>query len=353
MKFEKSDSFNQNGLDYEWIITESLKSDPFLNAGIAKVDTQIDKFFKVNPKAKVYKVRCTLSSSMDNPPEYRYKPNDVNKSLKKSIKVGNSKTVLQSLKKSWSSMELAANLNGLDLTSAAQSKIAKYIRIERQHRIIASLVGITKDSINNHDSDFVIDISKESNHKESNPLNKTNDQMNHLLNHAAVQKADAFLKNFNDQLRTILIHPYVLSDFKKLGHVDTIHTPEDDYLLCNRTRYKLIKDDGLLIENSLLNDPSALNNSAEIPKAYYTFILGPDAISLGYDTSKTLFEIENDPVANNDHTVSSKMEWIIYFHGYDFKLEKSPSLEELRAPLNWTRMGERKNIPLSVIISKV
>lgn len=306
------------------MVLESLNLDAFVQSGVVARDSLIDAFLNGPIGGRTYNPRFMGPLPDDEPNISSDDPNV--KSVPGKISSIKNTAVRQSLNKSWSSMDLAADLNGTDPIGVIQGQIAKYWLTQRQKRTLASLKGVMADSVANHDSDMVIDISGESGAAA-------------LINANAIIDACATMGDRDSVLGGIAVHSVVLATMRKLNLIDTIPYSASNINFPAYLGKPILVDDGLTVAGG----------------NYYSYIFGSGAIALGVGNAKVPFEVSRTPEAGNgggQETVHSRVEWIIHPQGYEFDMSDTPEMAHLADGDNWTRAWERKRIPLAAIISK-
>jgi hypothetical protein len=322
MNYTSIDELNQNKMKIaKKIYCESLKNDIFVCSSIATE----------HPKTKEILLQYPLNSSVTTPGGYT--------------------AVRQNLDLCLISRDIIKDWNHVDIFGYnLPYRIAEFWRIERKNRILASIKGIVKDSINNYNSDLVIDISKN-----ISPLDISDDRYKAFINKNTIDDSLALLPNHYSEFKLVVLHPVVLANLKNLNLVQERKFLYSDVYCYKDSRYQFIQNEKLTMALEPFNYDSSIKSFTQHVPIYYTYILGTFAITIGNIYPKVPFEAHREKHSGNEgeiESICSRLECIIHPNGYNCNLDKTPTLKELEEPNNWTRRIDRKDIPLSVIISR-
>lgn len=310
--------FSQN------MVLESLALDAFVQSGVVVQDAQASAFLNGPVGGKTYNPRY-MGPLADTDPNISNDDPAV-KSVPDKVSGVKNTAVRQSLNKSWSSMDLVADLNGADPVGVIQSQMAKYWLTVRQKRTLLSLQGVIADSVANHAGDMVTDISGATG-------------ADAMINPDAIIDARAQLGDRDGVLTGMAVHSTVLATMRKLNMIDTIPYSVGVINMPSYLGLPLLVDDGMTFTGG----------------NYYTYLFGPGAVALGVGQPKVPYEVKRDPDAGNgggQETVFSRVEWIVHPQGFEFGLSDTPTPAQLSDAANWTRAWSRKRIALAAIISK-
>ncbi|MEW9570853.1 major capsid protein [Rhodanobacter sp. Si-c] len=237
------------------------------------------------------------------------------------------------LHKSWSTMSLASELAGSDAMVRIQDRVAAYWTRQMQKRLIASLNGILADNVANDGGDMVVDISAETGGAD-------------LFGAAAVIDTAATLGDAMTDLSAIAMHSDVYALALKNNLVDTFVLQSDGSFIQRFRGLNIIVDDGMPVSAGV----------------YTSVLFGAGAVGYGVAAPRIAAgtEIHNLPEAGNgggQQILHSRVNLAIHPAGYAWKeatiAADSPSLAELALPANWSRVVERKAVPLAFLKHKV
>lgn len=310
--------FSQN------MVLTSLALDAFVQSGVAVEDSEINAFLNGSQGGSTFSPRWMgplpdedANISSDDPAA---------KSTPQKISGLKNTAVRQSLNKSWSSMDLAADLAGADPVAVINQQLAKYWLGVRTRRVLSSLKGVMASNVTNNGADMVIDITGGT-------------------GAAAIFNAEAFLDakqtmgDMSSTLTAMAVHSMVYTTMQKLNLIDFIPDASGQTNIAVYQGVRVIVDDAMTVDAG----------------KYYTYLFGSGAIALGYGTPKTPFEIKRDPEAGNgggQDTVFSRMSWVIHPQGFVYNLDNTPTIVQLETAATWTRAFERKRVPLACLITK-
>lgn len=253
-------------------------------------------------------------------------------SVPKKITSGAQKVRKSFLHQSWSAMNLASELAGSDAVARIQARAAAYWTRVLQSRLIASLNGVLADNAANDSGDMVTDIS-----------GGTGDAA--LFSPEAVIDAAGTLGDAMGGLSAIAMHSAVFRAALKNDLIATI--PDSRGGLISTFRgLAVIVDDGMPVTAGV----------------YTSVLFGGSAV--GYGVSPPAIakgtEIENIPSSGNgggQQVLHSRVNIAIHPAGFTW-LEgtvagESPTIAELALAANWSRVVERKAVPLAFLKHKV
>lgn len=313
--------FSQN------IILRMLERNAFLNSGVMVRDPELDAFLSSNLGGKVFSPRFIGPLTLVEPNISNDNPAD--KSTPQKITGGKMSAVRQSLNQSWSSMDLNVNLLGIDPIGAIEGQVSDYWRGVSVLRLLASLQGVFASNIANNSGDMVVDISGEADAAA-------------LFNADAFIDAAASMGDMEGALNALAVHSVVYATMKKNDLIEFIPDSESKATIPTYMGKRVIVDDSMTVVTGS-------------PNKYYSYLFGAGAISLGVGAPKVPFEIQRDGAAGmggGEEVLHSRVEWVIHPQGFTFGLTDTPTTAQLQDAANWTRVFERKRIPLAAIISQ-
>lgn len=261
-------------------------------------------------------------------------------------KLGTSKQLVRKsyLHSSWSAMNLASELAGSDALARIQDRAAAYWSRQLQKRLVASLSGIIAGNVANNASDMVHDIS-----------GATNADVSDTTKFSATAMIDAAteLGDNLDALSAIAMHSDVFRAALKADLINTI--PDSEGLPIKTYRgLAVIVDDGLPFT------AAAGAGSTDAAAQYTTVLFGSGAVGYGVAEPRIAAgtEIENLPSAGRgggQQVLHSRVNLAVHPAGFAWNegtiAGDSPSLAELAEAAHWSRVFERKAIPLAFLIT--
>tara|TARA_R110000796_G_scaffold251570_1_gene383360 strand:+ start:7259 stop:8248 length:990 start_codon:yes stop_codon:yes gene_type:complete len=248
-------------------------------------------------------------------------------------KIGSGKQMVRKsyLHQSWSAMNLASEIAGDDALAKIQSRVVAYWDRQLQKRLVASLRGIMADNIANFAGDMVLDIS-------------AGTGAAGVFGAEAVIDATGTLGDSMSNLVSIAMHSDIYRRALKNDLIEFIPDSQGGTIATFRGLATVV-DDGLPVTEG----------------AYTCALFGAGAV--GYGTAEPSIadgtEVENLPSAGRgggQQILHSRANVGMHPAGFTWVettvADESPSLAELALPANWSRVVERKAVPLAFLIAR-
>lgn len=239
--------------------------------------------------------------------------------------------------KSWSTMNLSAELAGDDPMSRIQSRVSAYWARQFDDIAIASVRGVFADNILNDSGDMVNDISINSG---GTPAS-TN-----LFSAEAVMDTAQTLGDAKRDLKLITMHSVVHT---RLAKNDLI-TFRPDSEGKNWHEYFMDWRVHVSDRSPVVTDQNVM---------YHSYLFGADAIGWAESAVAKPVEVESEPSAGDgmgSETLFTRRQ--VAIHPYGVKWTDTtvggefPTNAELRLAANWDRVyAERKQIPIALMIT--
>lgn len=324
---------------------ESLNLDLFVKSGAVVVDPTLSAFLANSLGGWTITVRqlAPLAANNEDADVVNDDPEDL--STPSKVTAVTTVAVRQSLSKSWSQMDLAASLYGSDPLGSVLGQLSSYWTSLRQKRILASIKGLVADNKANWGEDMVLDKAKE--YKAPADLTAAD-----FISAEAIIDTAATLGDRADNLRGLAVHSTVFATMSKLNMIETVRLSDNPIPLNSFMGFPVIRDDNMTIE---VVPAVAGQGGHPAYNKYYSFLFGYGAFATGVGLPKNPFAIERKEAAGRgggQETVYSRVEWILHPQGYKCNATTTPTLAQLEAPESWTRVWERKRIPLAVLITR-
>lgn len=199
------------------------------------------------------------------------------KSTPDKIDTGYETAVKTFMNKSYSVMDLAALAISGDPMVAINAGIQKYWTNVSEARIIAATTGIIADSIANHDSDLLYDISLQ-----------TGSGKNALLNASVMNTAAGYLGESMTDIKVVCVHPAVFTNLRNLNIIATMQEG------ATRTLFQTYEDYFIIVDKNM---PKVKVDDTHY--AYYTYMYGSNALTYQYGNPGVEYEIDRDPASGN------------------------------------------------------
>ena len=199
------------------------------------------------------------------------------KSTPSKIDTGYETAVKTFINKSYSVMDLAALAINGDPMVAINAGIQKYWTNVSEARIIAATTGIIADSIANHDSDLLYDISTQ-----------TGAGQNALLNASVMNTAAGYLGESMTDIKVVCVHPAVFTNLRNLNIIATMQEG------ATRTLFQTYEDYFIIVDKNMPKQ-----SVGDGKYAYYTYMFGSNALTYQYGNPGVEYEIWRDPASGN------------------------------------------------------
>lgn len=242
------------------------------------------------------------------------------------------------LNKGLSAADLASELAmGSRAMDQIRARVDAYWLRQWQRRLIASCNGVLADNVANNSGDMVINVAAEATGSQTATTKFNRD----TFTDAVYTMGDAA-----DALRAIAVHSSVMKQMVK--NDDIVYIPDSLGRLTIPTYMglRVIVDDGL---------PVVAGTTSGFK--YTSVIFGEGAF--GYGDGAPVMPVEVQREANQGNgagveTLWTRKTWILHPFGYQntgTPASVSFSLSELGADAAWSRVVERKNVPISFLIT--
>lgn len=305
-------------------VQNTMKKSALFQSGVAVTNQAIVS--QLQAGAAMFKVPYWLDLGDDEPDVVSDDPDE----LSTPKKIGSTQQLIRKsfLHQSWSAMNLASELAGSDAIERIQSRVSDYWTRQAQTRLLASISGIVDDNIANNGGDMVHDAKTEN-------LGATN-----------VIDAAGTLGDEIGAVKAIAMHSALYISLLKQDLIQEIRDSQGS-LVMNTYRGMAV-----IVDDQLLPDADGI---------YTSVLFGNGAVGYGIAAPRVAdgTEIENKPDAGNGggmQILHSRINIAMHPLGFTWKeaavAGDSPTLAELRNPLNWGRVVERKAVPMAFILTK-
>ncbi len=242
------------------------------------------------------------------------------------------------LNKGLSAADLASELAmGSRAMDQIRARVDAYWLRQWQRRLIASCNGVLADNVANNSGDMVINVAAEATASQTATTKFNRD----TFTDAVYTMGDAA-----DALRAIAVHSAVMKQMVK--NDDIVYVPDSQGRLTIPTYMglRVIVDDGL---------PVVAGTTSGFK--YTSVIFGEGAF--GYGDGAPVMPVEVQREANQGNgagveTLWTRKTWILHPFGYQntgTPASVSFSLAELAADAAWSRVVDRKNVPISFLVT--
>lgn len=263
--------------------------------------------------------------------------NDVTGDTSTAKKIADAKMKYRvaSQNQSWSTMDIAVDLALADPVQAITNRIGSYWATTNERRLIQSTMGILNDNVANDSSDMVVNIATDS----ASAVTAAE-----LVSNDAILDSQQTAGDHQAGFSAIAMHSVVYSRLRKQQLITFIRDADNNTLFSTYGNLRVIVDDSL----------SAVAGTNRV--TYTTVLFGNGCVVSGMGRAKVPSELSRDPDKGNgggQETLYSRRADIIHPLGFEFLSAsvagQSATLAELATTANWSRVWERKNVPLSFL----
>lgn len=269
-------------------------------------------------------------------PEPNYS-NDVPGDTSTPNKVGSQKMAfrLASQNQSWSTMDLSRELALQDPVGAITGRVGAYWATANERRLIRSCLGILADNVANDNGDMLVKTATDAAGEVT---------AGERINADVVLDAKQTMGDHASKLSAIAMHSVVFTRLQKQNLIEYIPNARGEVVIPTYLGYTVIVDDSM---------PAVAGTN----RVTYTCVLfGAGAVASASGRVAVPSEIGRNPDAGNgggEEIIYSRRSDLIHPLGFSFTSTsvagQSASLAELEAAANWTRVWDRKSVPLAFI----
>ena len=240
------------------------------------------------------------------------------------------------LSQGWSAADLVASLAGEDPLADLGDQLAEYWNGQIQAGLINTCLGILADNDANDDDDMIFSVA-------TDDAGAVTDA--ERIDGDAFVDAQQTMGDAKTKIAAVAMHSVPHSKLQKAGLlVDNFDPQTGEILYQTYLGKRVIVDDGL----------PAIPGTNRIK--YTSILFGAGAFGLGVGTPKTPEEVERAASQGNGHgveTLWSRRELIIHPTGFAWNegtiAGENPTLDELSSATHWSRVFDRKNVPLAFL----
>jgi hypothetical protein len=237
--------------------------------------------------------------------------------------------------KSYSVMDLARLAAGADPQVAINNGLNNYWTGQAEDRIIAAARGILADSIANHDSDLLCDITA------------TDAPM---LSAAAMNTASGYLGEYMGDIKAICVHPAVMTNLRNLNIIATRQESE------TKTLFQTYEDYLIIVDKNMPYEQVEVGGKPQIK--YYSFMFGANAFTFNYGDPGVEYEIDRDPASGNgagENLLYTRRCDLILPHGYQTVSTAKSGLSQaaLASADTWTRVWTQREMIKFVAVASL
>lgn len=234
--------------------------------------------------------------------------------------------------KSWSEMDLAAELAGDDPARIMADSVAGFWARDQQHMLVSILTGVFLSNAANNSSDMIYSIATDANSAITSA---------EKISASAVLLARQTMGDAGSQISAVAMHSAVYTTLLQQNLISFLPTNVQDIGWGTYLGMTVIVDDGC----------PAVMGTYRI--TYTTYMFGPGAIGYGEGMPQVPTEVWRTPGAGNGggmDTLYNRKSFILHPRGVKWLgasvAGAAPTNAELALAANWSRVYARKQVRL-------
>ena len=254
------------------------------------------------------------------------------------IAAGKQVGIISYLNQAYSAADLAGEVAGSDPMQRVRNRFGSYWMKQWQRRLLKTSYGLMLDNVANDSSDMTHDIASESIAGQSAATLFSRD----AFTEAAFTLGDSF-----ENTGAIAVHSVVYKQMVKNDDIDFI--PDSLGRLTIPT---------FMGKRVIVDDTSTVIAGTTDGFKYVSILFGEGAFGYGEGSSKVPVELEREALQGDGGGVEYLIErntWLMHPAGYQFTSTSlagtSPTQAELATASNWTRVVDRKNVPMAFLVT--
>jgi hypothetical protein len=240
------------------------------------------------------------------------------------------------LNNGWSASDLAGELAGSDPMARIKDRVEAYWARQWQRRIIGAVNGVIADNEDNHSSDMINDVSVEIVGSQTADTRFT--RANFV--DAAFTLGDSFAN-----MGVIAMHSAVYKTLVNLEDITFIKDSIGNLTIPTYQGHRVVVDDGM---------PSRAGDTSGV--VYTSVLFGAGAFGYGAGSPRVPVEVEREAAQGEGggiETIWTRKTYLLHPFGY---AQTAPAAvthtpTELATAATWTRVVDRKNIPMAFLIT--
>lgn len=309
----------------QYTANRALETNKFYQAGVIVTNPTLDQFASANRSSTVDVPFFSPIGTDDDP---NIGSDDPAVSSTPS-KIGTDKQVgIKNIQnKSWSSMDLVSALIGEDPMLVIGNQVGDYWGVQYSKSLINSAVGLMLSDVAL--ATPVMTISEGATALDAN----------------SVINARQTAGDRAEQFTSIAMHSTTYAALQIQQLITFVREADNNTMFASYNGLRVIVDDAL---------PSATGANG-----FVSVLFGPGAFGLGNGAPRTPTEIDRAPAAGNgegQETLFSRKHFVMHPAGTRFTSAslagQSPTYAEMATAANWTRVFERKRVPMAFIRSQ-
>lgn len=311
---------------------EMLDKNAFIQSGVAFSDPRVTPLMDGVGGGQI--ITMPYFNALENIEPNLGNDDNTQKSTPNKITGGYETAVKSYLNQSYSVMDLARMAVGADPMVAINAGIAKYWTSVAESRLIAAATGIVADSVANHSSDLLLDVSAQTGEDA-------------VLTGETMNTAAGYLGENLTDIKIVCVHPAVFVNLQNRNFITTMQEGLTRTLFNTYGNFQIIIDKNMPVEQ--------LEGGGY---KYYTYMFGANCFSFNYGDPGVEYEVDRDPASGN-----GAGEELLYTRRCDLILPRGYktadtgatglSLSALASAATWTRSWtDRERIKFVAVKSR-
>ena len=237
----------------------------------------------------------------------------------------------------YSNADLASELAGSSANQQVRNRFGTYWTRQWQKRLIASTNGILADNVASNSGDMVVDVAVETIGSQTSDTKFNRD----VFTESVYTLGDAA-----DTLGAIGVHSAVMAQMVKNDDIDYIPDSAGRLTIPTYLGLRVIVDDNFTVTAGTTSGFK-----------YTSVLFGAGAFAYGEGSPEVPMETKREALqgaGGGIEYIGERKTWTLHPFGYQATgtpTAESFSLAELAAATSWSRVVERKNIPLAFLIT--
>lgn len=241
------------------------------------------------------------------------------------------------LNNAWAAKDLVSEIAGSDPMQHIRSRTDFWWTRQWQRRLLAVSDGLLAEN-QAGSGDMTVDISID----DGNAATDAN-----LIGRSAVVEACFTMGDGFEGIGTIVMHSVPYQRLVELDDIEFIKDSEGTLTIPTYLGKRVVTDDGM---TAVAGATSGV--------VYTTVLFGSAAMGYGMGAPRVPVEVEREALKGDGgglETLVLRKTWLIHPLGYKFNSAtvtgESASLAELKIAANWTRVLERKSVPIAFLVT--
>jgi hypothetical protein len=309
----------------------------FFESGVASRDAGFDALARQGGRI----VHIPFWNDLDGSLEPSYSNDSMTAMEPSKVTADEMKARVSYMNQAYRAPDLINELSGSDPIQRVRDRFGAYWARAYQRRVLAIMKGLYNDNVNANSSDMVKDVSG------------TNTENDDDAKFSTINFLDALATSGDrqDDYRVIAVHSHIYTRMKKNNLIDFIPDSQGQLTIATYLGLRVVVDD------LMLYTAAAGAGGSDAAAKYTCIIFGGNVLAYGEGNPRNPVYIERSELKGNGggmEVIGERKTMLIHPYGYEFTSNTvtgvSPTLAELELHANWTRVIDRKNIPLAYLV---